>query len=186
MHVEIVLAALVMVVAVLVAADFFRRTSGTPREYPAGNEPGNEQGPALDAGREAYPASRAGSAAFQASSPPYEPAAAASPAGARQDDFNMHFCSHPGVNGRLSREAGTACLPCSLSCYEARPGVPMPTLAGIRAIFADLHLPGEFIARLGLTIARLQDPATGPSHRTSASGIVLRTSSAALPHRSQW
>ena len=81
----------------------------------------------------------------------------------RQDDFNMHFCSHPGVNGRLSREADTACLPCSLSCYEARPGVPMPTLAGIRAIFADLHLPGEFAARLGLTAAQLQDPAAGPS-----------------------
>ena len=57
----------------------------------------------------------------------------------RQDDFNMHFCSHPGVNGRLSREADTACLSCGLSSYEARPGVPMPTLAGIRAIFADLH-----------------------------------------------
>ena len=39
MHVEIVLAALVMVVAVLVAADFFRRTSDAPHEYPAGNEP---------------------------------------------------------------------------------------------------------------------------------------------------
>ena len=81
MHVEIVLAALVMVVAVLVAADFFRRTSDAPHEYPAGNEPG----PALDAGREAYPASRAGSAALHSSSPPYEPAAEAPPAGARQD-----------------------------------------------------------------------------------------------------
>jgi signal transduction histidine kinase len=80
MHVEIVLAALVMVVAVLVAADFFRRTSDAPHEYPAGNE----QGPALDAGREAYPASHAGSAALQSSSPPYEPAAAAPPAGDRQ------------------------------------------------------------------------------------------------------
>ena len=66
MHVEIVLAALVMVVAVLVAADFFRRTSDAPHEYPAGNE----QGPGLDAGRETYPASPAGSAAFRSSSPP--------------------------------------------------------------------------------------------------------------------
>jgi signal transduction histidine kinase len=81
MHVEIVLAALVMVVAVLVAADFFRRTSDAPHEYPAGNE----QGPALDAGRETDPASRAASAALHSSSPPYEPAAAAPPAGARQD-----------------------------------------------------------------------------------------------------
>jgi signal transduction histidine kinase len=81
MHVEIVLAALVMVVAVLVAADFFRRTSDAPREYPAGNE----QGPALDAGREADPASRAGSAGLHPSSPPYEPATAAPPAGSRQD-----------------------------------------------------------------------------------------------------
>src|SRR6478752_2761546 len=81
MHVEIVLAALVMVVAVLVAADFFRRTSAAPHEYPAGNEPG----PALDAGREAYPASRVGSAALHSSSPPYEPAVEAPPAGARQD-----------------------------------------------------------------------------------------------------
>jgi hypothetical protein len=38
MHVEIVLAALVTVVAVLVAADFFRRTSDAPQEYLAGNE----------------------------------------------------------------------------------------------------------------------------------------------------
>src|SRR5690242_20202577 len=81
MHVEIVLAALVTVVAVLVAADFFRRTSDAPHEYPAGNDPG----PALDAGREAYPASRAGSAALHSSSPPYEPAAEAPPAGARRD-----------------------------------------------------------------------------------------------------
>src|SRR4029077_20542158 len=79
----------------------------------------------------------------------------------------------PGVNGRLSREAGTACLPCSLSCYEARPGVPMPTLAGIRAIFADLHLPGEFATRLGLTAAQLPVPASGPSHRVDASPSVL-------------
>src|SRR5690348_9995204 len=78
MHVEIVLAALVMVVAVLVAADFFRRTSDAPHEFPAGNEPG----PALDADRETYPvsASRAGSASFHSSSLPYEPAAASPPA----------------------------------------------------------------------------------------------------------
>ena len=50
---------------------------------------------------------------------------------------------------------------CSLSCYEARPGVPIPTLAGIRAIFADLHLPGEFATRLGLTATQPQDPAAG-------------------------
>ena len=81
MHVEIVLAALVMVVAVLVAADFFRRTSDAPYEHPAGNE----QAPAVDAGRETYPAFRAGSAAFHSSSPPYEPAAAAPPVGARQE-----------------------------------------------------------------------------------------------------
>src|SRR5689334_7366059 len=81
MHVEIVLAALVTVVAVLVAADFFRRTSDAPHEYPAGNEPG----PTPEAGREAYPASRAGSAALHSSSPSYEPAASAPPAGARQD-----------------------------------------------------------------------------------------------------
>src|SRR6185437_13927010 len=78
----------------------------------------------------------------------------------------------PGVNGRLSREAGPACLPCSLCCYEARPGVPMPILAGIRAVFAVLHLPGDFAARPGLTAAQLQDPAAGSSRRTSASGSV--------------
>src|SRR5262245_3075871 len=81
MHVEIVLAALVMVVAVLVAADFFRRTSDAPHEYQAGNE----QGPAHDAGTETYPASRAGSAALHSSSPSYEPAAAAAPSGGHKD-----------------------------------------------------------------------------------------------------
>ena len=89
MHVEIVLAALVMVVAILVAADFFRRTSAAPREYPAGDE----QGPALDAGREAYPASRAGSAGLP--SPPYEPATTAPPAGSRQDGARQ--ASGPGT-----------------------------------------------------------------------------------------
>ena len=39
MHGEIVLAALVLVVAILVAADFFRRTSDASHEHPAGNEP---------------------------------------------------------------------------------------------------------------------------------------------------
>ena len=56
MHGEIVLAALVLVVAILVAADFFRRTSDASHEHPAGTEPGNERGPAHDAGRETYPA----------------------------------------------------------------------------------------------------------------------------------
>src|SRR5947207_10376168 len=91
MHGEIVLAALVLVVAILVAADFFRRTSDAPHEHPAGNEPGNEpgneQGLAHDAGREAYPARRTGSAA---SLLPHEAAVAAAssrarPDGARQD-----------------------------------------------------------------------------------------------------
>jgi hypothetical protein len=56
MHGEIVLAALVLVVAILVAADFFRRTSDASHEHPAGTEPGNERGPAHDTGRETYPA----------------------------------------------------------------------------------------------------------------------------------
>ena len=78
MHGEIVLAALVLVVAILVAADFFRRTSDAPHENPAGNE----QGPAHDAGRETYPARRAGSAA---SLLPHELAVAAQSAGTRPD-----------------------------------------------------------------------------------------------------
>ena len=82
MHGEIVLAALVLVVAILVAADFFRRTSDAPHEHPAGNEPGNEQGLAHDAGRETYPARRAGSAA---SLLPHEAAVAARPSGTRPD-----------------------------------------------------------------------------------------------------
>jgi signal transduction histidine kinase len=54
MHVEFVLAALVLVVAVLVTADFFRRTGDGPHEHAAG--------PVHDARREIFPASRAGSA----------------------------------------------------------------------------------------------------------------------------
>jgi len=53
MHNEVVLAALVLVVAVLVAADFFRRADDGPHEYAEGH--------AHDAGRETFPASRAGS-----------------------------------------------------------------------------------------------------------------------------
>ena len=54
MHGEVVLAALVLVVAVLVAADFFRRADDSPHEYAKGH--------AHDAGREIFPASREGSA----------------------------------------------------------------------------------------------------------------------------
>ena len=60
MHSEVVLAALVLVVAVLVAADFFRRADDGPRE--------SAEGHAHDAGREVFPASRAGSAAASSSS----------------------------------------------------------------------------------------------------------------------
>ena len=61
MHVEVVLAALVLVIAVLVAADFFRRAGDSPHGYP--------EGPAQDA----FPASRPGSAS---SVSPLEPAGA--------------------------------------------------------------------------------------------------------------
>src|SRR5215475_12375793 len=102
MHVEIVLAALVMVVAVLVAADFFRRTSDAPHEYQAGNE----QGPAHDAGTETYPASRAGSAALHSSSPSYEPAAAAPPAVARQDGARQDGARQDGARQDGARQDG--------------------------------------------------------------------------------
>src|SRR6185312_14650725 len=112
MHVEIVLAALVTVVAVLVAADFFRRTSDAPHEYPAGNDPG----PALDAGREAYPASRADSAALHSSSPPYVPAAEAPPAGARkngarQDGARQDGARQNGAGQDGARQASGAGTP---------------------------------------------------------------------------
>ena len=118
MHVEIVLAALVMVVAVLVAADFFRRTSDAPHEYPAGNE----QDPALDAGRETYPASRAGSAALHSSSPPYEPAAAAPPAGARQDGAHQDGARQDGARQDGARQASGAGT--SASAPSPDPGEP--------------------------------------------------------------
>jgi signal transduction histidine kinase len=60
MHSEVVLAALVLVVAALVAADFFRRADDGPHE--------SAQGHAHDAGREVFVASRAGSAAASSSS----------------------------------------------------------------------------------------------------------------------
>src|SRR5437870_6961287 len=96
MHGEIVLAALVLVVAILVAADFFRRTSDAPHEYPAGHEPGNEQRPAHDAGRETYPARRVGSAA---SLLPHEVAVAASVVGTRPDGARQG-------SARQERDAG--------------------------------------------------------------------------------
>jgi signal transduction histidine kinase len=101
MHVEIVLAALVLVVAILVAADFFRRTSDASHEYPAGNE----QGPAHDTGHETYPASRAGSAVPRSSPPPYEPAVAAAPAAARPDAVRLDGTRLDGT--RPDRDAGT-------------------------------------------------------------------------------
>src|SRR5258707_12943183 len=104
MHGEIVLAALVLVVAVLVVADFFRRTSDAPHESPAGNE----QGPAHDAGRETYPAPRAGSASPLSSS--YEAAVAAPPAGARPDRARPDRARQDGASpdrARQDRGAGT-------------------------------------------------------------------------------
>src|SRR5690242_15558030 len=64
MHVEFILAAIVLVVAILVGADYFRRTGDNPQEYApqeyAPQEyPGN---PAHDAGQETATAPRAGSA----------------------------------------------------------------------------------------------------------------------------
>ena len=53
MHGEVVLAALVLVVAILVAADFFRRANDGPHEH--------AEGQAHDAGREIVTASREGS-----------------------------------------------------------------------------------------------------------------------------
>src|SRR6266700_1498417 len=106
MHVEIVLAALVLVVAILVAADFFRRTSDASHEYPAGNE----QGPAHDTGHETYPASRAGSAVPRSSPPPHEPAVAAAPAAARPDAVRPDRARPDGTRPdgtRPDRDAGT-------------------------------------------------------------------------------
>src|SRR5690242_7846859 len=103
MHGEIVLAALVLVVAILVAGDFFRRTSDAPHEYPAGTEPRNEQGPAREAGRETYPARRVGPAA---SLLPHEAAVAASSAGARQASARPDGGRREGA--RQDRDAGTA------------------------------------------------------------------------------
>jgi signal transduction histidine kinase len=59
MHGEVVLAALVLVVAILIAADFFRRANDGPHEH--------AEGQAHDAGREIFPASREGSAPSDAS-----------------------------------------------------------------------------------------------------------------------
>jgi signal transduction histidine kinase len=58
MHVEFILAAIVLVVAILVGADYFRRTGDNPQEYAPQEYPGN---PAHDAGQETATAPRAGS-----------------------------------------------------------------------------------------------------------------------------
>ena len=74
MHVEVVLAALVLVVAMLVAVDYFRRNGDGPHE--------SAEGSAYDARREIFfPASRAGSAPSVSA---FEPAGAAQAAGAGQ------------------------------------------------------------------------------------------------------
>jgi len=59
MHVEFILAAIVLVVAILVGADYFRRTGDNPQEYVPQEYPGS---PAHDAGRETATVPRAGSA----------------------------------------------------------------------------------------------------------------------------
>src|SRR5919204_2725560 len=86
MHVEFILAAMVLVVAMLVAADFFRRTSDSPQEY-APQE--SAERPAHDAGRETSTAPRAGSAPSLSA---FEPARAAQAARA----------SRPGQAGQAA------------------------------------------------------------------------------------
>ena len=105
MHVEIVLAAVVLLVAVLVAADFFRRTSDSPHEYP--EDPGH------DAGRETYPASRAGSASTLSSLSSlasYEPAVA-SPAASGRKDPAASGRKGAAASGRKDPDAGTPSPP---------------------------------------------------------------------------
>src|SRR2546430_8809320 len=103
MHGEIVLAALVLVVAILVAADFFRRTSDAPHEYPAGNEPRNEQGPVHDAGRETYPAGRVGTAASLLR---HEATVAALPAGTRPDSARQTSARQTSARQTSARSDG--------------------------------------------------------------------------------
>ena len=105
MHVEIVLAAVVLLVAVLVAADFFRRTSDSPHEYP--EDPGH------DAGRETNPASRAGSASTLSSLSSlasYEPAVA-SPAASGRKDPAASGRKGAAASGRKDPDAGTPSPP---------------------------------------------------------------------------
>jgi signal transduction histidine kinase len=87
MHVEFILAAIVLVVAILVGADYFRRTGDNPQEYaPQEYAPQEYPGsPAHDTGRETATAPRAGSA-------PSPSAFEAARAG-------------PGADGRPHREA---------------------------------------------------------------------------------
>src|SRR5690242_18067165 len=145
MHGEIVLAALVLVVAILVAGDFFRRTSDAPHEYPAGTEPGNEPGPARDAGRETYPARRVGTAA---SLLPHEAAVAAPPVGTRPDGARRGSARE--TSARQDRDAGTA-------ASSATPGGPQANwlvrtrlvlLAVVSAAAAALAVAG-FIRAIG-------------------------------------
>ena len=97
MHVEVVLAALVLVVAVLVAVDFFRRVGDGPHEH--------AEGPAYDAGRETAPASRAGSAPSVFA---FEPAGASQRAGAGQPPGGRpHQGTGTAVPGHRDGEPGT-------------------------------------------------------------------------------
>jgi signal transduction histidine kinase len=89
MHVEFILAILVLVVAILVAADFFRRTSDGPQEH--------TESPAPDAGRESSPAPRAGSAP---SLPPFEPGRAALPVEGRPYQDTAASQAAPRGDGR--------------------------------------------------------------------------------------
>src|ERR1700759_3835575 len=106
MHVEVVLAALVLVVAMLVAVDYFRRNGDGP------HEPG--EGSAYDARREIFfPASRAGSAPSVSA---FEPAGAsqagASQAGASQAGASQAGATQAGVSqpagGSPHDDTGTA------------------------------------------------------------------------------
>src|SRR5262245_2879970 len=107
MHAEIFLAIMVLAVALLVAADFFRRTSEGPHEQ--------AERPVHDAGPGAFTPSRSAAAGSGAAAPvtAFEPARTGRPGSARAGSvpgsgFSIGPAASPSVGTASSRPSGGA------------------------------------------------------------------------------
>ncbi len=168
MHAEIFLAIMVLAVALLVAADFFRRASEGPHEH--------AERPAYDAGREslAPPRSARGAPAVTAFQPARTGRPSASQPGARQPGASQPGASQPGASQRSASRpsAGPSRPPLGLGGAAARPDAPATGSWLVRTRLSLLAAASALAAAVATaSTIRAIDIAKGPSYHSGISSI---------------